>query len=130
MASLNRVQLIGNLGRDPDIRYTPTGTAVANVSLATTDRWKDRDTGELKESTEWHRVVFFGRLAEIAGEHLVKGALLYIEGKLTTRKWQDKDGKDCFTSEIVAEQMQMLGGKPSHGAERQEPAPEKDDVPF
>ena len=111
MASLNKTQLIGHLGRDPEVRYTPSGTAVANVSIATSRQWKNKDTGEKTEETEWHRVVFYERLAEIAGEWLKKGKLVYIEGRLKTRKWQDKEGRDQYTTEIIAEQMQMLGGK-------------------
>lgn len=111
MASLNRVQLIGNLGRDPEVRYLADGSAVANISVATTDRWKDKTTGEAKEATEWHRVVFFKRLAEIAGEYLKQGSQVYIEGKLKTRKWEDKDGRERYTTEIHADAMQMLGNK-------------------
>lgn len=110
MASLNKVQLIGNLGRDPEVRYAPDGTAFATLSLATSERWKDKETGEPRESTEWHRVVFSGKLAEIAGEYLIKGSAIYVEGKLKTRKYQDKDGKDQYTTEIRCEQMKMLGG--------------------
>ncbi|NOQ63466.1 MAG: single-stranded DNA-binding protein [Methyloprofundus sp.] len=112
---LNKVTLIGNLGADPEIRYMPTGGAVANVSLATTFRWKDKQTGERKENTEWHRVVFFNRLAEIVGEYLRKGSQVYIEGRLQTRKWQDQSGQDRYTTEIVATEMQMLGSKPAGG---------------
>lgn len=111
MASVNKVILIGNLGRDPEVRYQPSGSAVCNVSIATTRNWKDKTSGERAEETEWHRVVFFDRLAEIAGEYLRKGRPVYIEGRLKTRKWQDKDGKDNYTTEIVAEQMQLLGGR-------------------
>lgn len=111
MASLNKVQLIGNLGRDPEVRYTPSGSAVCNISIATTRTWKNRDSGERQDETEWHRVVFYDRLAEIAGEYLKKGRPVYVEGRLKTRKWQDKDGKDQYTTEIVAEEMQMLGGR-------------------
>jgi single-strand DNA-binding protein len=113
MASLNKVQLIGNLGRDPELRYSASGDAVANVAIATTDRWKDKQTGEQKEATEWHRVVFFGRQAEIAGEYLKKGSQVYIEGKLQTRKWTDKEGAERYTTEIVASEMKMLGGVPA-----------------
>ncbi|HSH42182.1 MAG TPA: single-stranded DNA-binding protein [Arenicellales bacterium] len=108
---VNKAILIGNLGRDPEIRYSPNGAAVANVSIATTDSWKDRNTGEQQERTEWHRVVFFGRLAEIVGEYLKKGSQVYVEGRIQTRKWQDKEGNDRFTTEIVASEMQMLGGR-------------------
>ncbi len=111
MASVNKVTLIGNLGRDPEVRYTPNGAAVCNVSVATTRNWKDKNSGDKVEETEWHRVVFYDRLAEIAGEYLKKGRSVYVEGRLKTRKWQDKDGKDNYTTEIVAEQMQLLGGR-------------------
>lgn len=111
MASVNKVILVGNLGRDPEVRYTPDGSAICNISIATTSQWKDRNTGERREDTEWHRVVFYNRLAEIAGEYLRKGRSVYIEGRLKTRKWQDKDtGQDRYSTDIVAEQMQMLGG--------------------
>ena len=113
--SVNKVILIGNLGRDPELRYTPSGAAVCNVSIATTRNWKSKDSGERVEETEWHRVVFYDRLAEIAGEYLKKGRPVYVEGRLKTRKWQDKDGKDNYTTEIVAEQMQMLGGREGGG---------------
>mgnify|MGYP000993042678 CR=1 FL=1 len=115
MASINKVILIGNLGRDPEVRYTPNGAAVCNVSVATTRNWKDKNSGDKVEETEWHRVVFYDRLAEIAGEYLKKGRPVYVEGRLKTRKWQDKDGKDNYTTEIVAEQMQMLGGREGGG---------------
>ncbi|MDE2594937.1 MAG: single-stranded DNA-binding protein [Burkholderiales bacterium] len=115
MASINKVILIGNLGRDPEVRYTPSGAAVCNVSVATTRNWKDKNSGDKVEETEWHRVVFYDRLAEIAGEYLKKGRPVYVEGRLKTRKWQDKDGKDNYTTEIVAEQMQLLGGRESGG---------------
>jgi single-strand DNA-binding protein len=108
---LNKVTLIGNLGADPEVKYMPTGDAVANITLATSMRWKDRQTGERKESTEWHRVVFFRRLAEIAGEYLKKGSQVYIEGHLRTRKWQDQAGLDRYTTEIVADEMHMLGSR-------------------
>lgn len=111
MASVNKVILVGNLGADPETRYMPSGDAVTNIRLATTDRYKDKASGDMKEATEWHRVAFFGRLAEIAGEYLKKGSSVYIEGRIRTRKWQDKDGKDTYSTEIVAEQMQMLGGR-------------------
>jgi len=113
MASVNKVILIGNLGQDPEVKYMPSGSAVANVSLATTDTWKDKATGEKREKTEWHRVVFFNRLAEIVGEYLRKGSQVYIEGNLRTNKWQDQNGQDRYTTEIVAREMTMLGGKPS-----------------
>ena len=115
MASINKVILIGNLGRDPEVRYTPNGSAVCNVSVATTRNWKNKDSGERMEETEWHRVVFFDRLAEIAGEYLKKGRSVYVEGRLKTRKWQDKDGVEKYTTEIIAEEMKMLGGREGMG---------------
>lgn len=108
---INKVILIGNLGQDPEVKYMPNGGAVTNVTVATSESWKDKSTGETKENTEWHRVVFFRRLAEIAGEYLKKGSKVYIEGKLQTRKWQDKDGADRYTTEIVANEMQMLDSR-------------------
>jgi single-strand DNA-binding protein len=116
MASVNKVIIVGNLGRDPEVRYTPSGSAVCNVSVASTRNWKNKDTGERQEETEWHRVVFYDRLAEIAGEYLKKGRSVYVEGRLKTRKWQDKDGKDQYTTEIIAQEMQMLGGREGGGA--------------
>ncbi len=110
---LNKVTLIGNLGADPDVRYMPTGGAVTTLSLATTRRWKDKQTGERREATEWHRVVLFSPLAEIAGEYLRKGRQVYIEGRLQTRKWQGQDGQDRYTTEIVAGEMHMLGNRAS-----------------
>ena len=115
MASENKVILVGNLGRDPETRYTTGGDAVTNIRVATTDTWKDKN-GEKQEKTEWHTVVFFGRQAEIAGEYLKKGRQVYIEGRLQTRKWQDKEGQDRYTTEIVADRMQMLGSRESGGA--------------
>jgi single-strand DNA-binding protein len=115
MASINKVILIGNLGRDPEVRYAPSGSAICNVSIATTRNWKNRDSGERQEETEWHRVVFYDKLAEIAGEYLKKGRSVYVEGRLKTRKWQDKEGKDNYTTEIIADQMQMLGGREGFG---------------
>jgi single-strand DNA-binding protein len=114
MASLNKVLLIGNLGRDPETRYMPDGGAVTNVSIATTETWKDKN-GDKQEKTEWHRVAFFGKLAEIAGEYLKKGSQCYVEGRLQTRKWQDKDGQDKYSTEVVADRMQMLGGRGERG---------------
>jgi single-strand DNA-binding protein len=111
MASVNKVILLGNLGRDPEVRYSPDGGAIANVSIATTSRYKDKSSGDMREDTEWHRVVFFGRLAEIAGEYLKKGRPVYVEGRLRTRKWQDQSGQERTTTEVVAEQMQLLGGR-------------------
>lgn len=115
MASVNKVILIGNLGRDPEVRYNPNGVAWCTVSIATTRNWKNRETGERQEETEWHRVVFNDRLAEIAGEYLKKGRPVYVEGRLKTRKWTDKDGAEKFTTEILADQMQLLGGREGGG---------------
>ncbi|APR34516.1 single-stranded DNA-binding protein [Paraburkholderia sp. SOS3] len=115
MASVNKVILVGNLGADPEVRYLPSGDAVANIRLATTDRYKDKASGEMKEMTEWHRVSFFGRLAEIVNEYLKKGSSVYIEGRIRTRKWQAQDGTDRYSTEIVADQMQMLGGRGGSG---------------
>ena len=108
---VNKVILVGNLGQDPEVRYSPNGGAIANISVATSESWKDKNTGEQVDKTEWHRVVFFRRLAEIAGEYLKKGSKVYIEGKLQTRKWQDKNGQDRYTTEIVANEMQMLDSR-------------------
>ena len=116
MASLNKVMLIGNLGADPEMRYLPSGDAVANIRIATTESWKDKASGEKKEETEWHRVSFFGKLAEIAGEYLKKGSPVYVEGRIKTRKWQDKDGQDRYSTEVVADRMQMLGSRGGMGA--------------
>lgn len=149
MASVNKVILIGNLGADPEVRYMPSGDAIANLRIATTDTWKDK-SGEKQERTEWHRVSFFGRQAEICGEYLRKGSSVYIEGSLQTRKWQDKDGQDRYTTEIRGDRMQMLGGRSGGGnnfevvdkpaeatAAAAKPAPAKggfdnfdDDIPF
>ncbi len=112
---VNKVILVGNLGKDPEVRYSPGGLAIANVTVATSDSWKDKQSGEQQERTEWHRVVFFSRLAEIVGEYLRKGSQVYIEGRLQTRKWQDQSGQDRYTTEIVANDMQMLGSR-SQGA--------------
>jgi len=111
MPSVNKIILLGNLGRDPEVRYSPDGAAVCNVSIATTNSWKDKNSGERREETEWHRVVFYNRLAEIAGEYLKKGRPVYVEGRIKTRKWQNKEGVDQYTTEIVAENMQLLGGR-------------------
>ena len=107
---INKVIVVGNLGQDPETRYMPSGSAVTNLTVATNETWKDKQSGEQKERTEWHRVAMFGRLAEIAAEYLRKGSQVYIEGKLRTRKWQDKQGNDRYTTEIIADEMQMLGG--------------------
>src|SRR5258706_1787675 len=120
MASVNKVIIVGNLGADPETKYLPSGDAVTNIRVATTDRWKDKASGEMKESTEWHRIAFFGRLAEVAGEFLKKGSQIYVEGSLRTRKWQDKDGQDKYSTEIRGEVMQMLGSRSGAG----EPPPE------
>ncbi|WP_104658045.1 single-stranded DNA-binding protein [Ralstonia insidiosa] len=111
MASVNKVIIVGNLGADPETRYMPSGDAVTNIRVATTDRYKDKASGEMKEATEWHRIAFFGKLAEIAGQYMKKGSAVYIEGRIKTRQWE-KDGQKQYSTEIVAEQMQMLGGKP------------------
>lgn len=131
MASVNKVIVVGNLGRDPEIRTFPSGDQVANATIATTDKWKDKQSGEMKEATEWHRVVFNGRLAEIAGQYLRKGSQVYVEGSLRTRKWTDQSGVEKYSTEIRADQMQMLGGKaggsdapaPAPAPQRQAPAP-------
>lgn len=138
---INKVILIGHLGADPETRYMPSGSAVTNMRLATTEQWRDKTSGEQQERTEWHNVAMFGRLAEIAAEYLRKGSQVYVEGRLRTRKWQDRDGNDRWTTEIVANEMQMLGGRSGSGAGA--PAPAKpadeaaapasdfdDDIPF
>ena len=140
---INKVILIGNLGADPDTRYMPSGAAVTNIRVATSESWKDKETGEQVDRTEWHNVAFFNRLAEIAGEYLRKGSQVYIEGRLRTRKWQDREGNDRYTTEIIADQMQMLGSRggagasapaPSQRSAKPQPAtaePEfDDDIPF
>jgi len=113
---VNKVIVVGNLGQDPETRYMPSGSAVTNLRVATNESWKDKQTGEQKDRTEWHSVAMFGRLAEIAAEYLRKGSQVYIEGKLRTRKWQDKEGHDRYTTEIIADEMQMLGGRSGGGA--------------
>ena len=145
MRGVNKVILVGHLGQDPDVRAMPSGSSVANLSLATNEQWRDKNTGEQQERTEWHRLALFGRLAEIAGQYLRKGAQVYVEGRLRTRKWQDRDGHDRYSTEIVVNEMQMLGGRggasqagpdrPSAPAESREPAsradmPFDDDIPF
>lgn len=143
MASLNKVMLIGNLGKDPEIRYTTSGQAVASFSLATTEKFKNKQSGDWDEKTEWHRVTLWGKLAEIAGEYLAKGKTVYIEGRLQTRKWTDRDGNDRYTTEIIGDRMQMLGGKGDAGSRRadtgavsdtvvsyDEPPFQDDDIPF
>jgi single-strand DNA-binding protein len=155
MASVNKVILVGNLGKDPETRYATSGSAICNITLATSRQWKDKASGEKREETEWHRVVFYDRLAEIAGEYLKKGRPVYVEGRLKTRKWQDKEGQDRYTTEIVADEMQLLGSRegggdaefggsgggsaarPSSGASKPAATPKKadpgdfdDDIPF
>jgi single-strand DNA-binding protein len=114
---INKVILVGNLGKDPEIRYTASGAAIANITIATSESWRDKQSGEKQEKTEWHRVVFFSRLAEIVGEYLKKGSQVYVEGRLQTRKWQDKSGQDRYTTEIVANEMQMLGSRGDGGGQ-------------
>jgi single-strand DNA-binding protein len=129
---INKVILVGHLGADPETRYMPSGGAVTNVRIATTESWKDKTSGEQQDRTEWHNVAFFGRLAEIAGEYLRKGSQVYIEGRLRTRKWQDRDGNDRYTTEIIAGEMQMLGGRPGAGAPAKSggaPSQQSDDAP-
>jgi single-strand DNA-binding protein len=123
MASVNKVIIVGNLGADPETKYLPSGDAVTNIRVATTDKWKDKASGEMKEATEWHRIAFFGRLAEVAGEYLKKGSQIYVEGTLRTRKWQDKDGQDRYSTEIRGDVMQMLGRREGGGEAR--PLPER-----
>ncbi len=145
MAGINKVILVGRLGKDPETKYMPSGDAVTSFSIATSENWKDKQSGEKREKTEWHNIVAFRRLGEICGEYLRKGSQVYIEGKLQTRKWQDKNGNDRYTTEIVANEMQMLGGRPggdsfapaqSSAPRRAEPAPAMvedgfdDDIPF
>ncbi|MCI1015757.1 single-stranded DNA-binding protein [Herbaspirillum sp. C7C2] len=115
MASVNKVIIVGNLGRDPETRYMPNGEAVTNIAVATTESWKDKNSGEKKELTEWHRITFYRKLAEIAGQYLKKGSQIYVEGRLQTRKWQDKEGVERYTTEIIADTMQMLGGRQGAG---------------
>lgn len=122
MASVNKAIIVGRLGRDPEIRYSAEGTAVCNISVATESTWKDKNTGERKSETEWHRVVFYNRLAEIAGEYLKKGREVYIEGRIKTRKWSDKEtGQDRYSTEIIGDQLQMLGGRDDDGGQREAP---------
>lgn len=148
MASVNKVIVIGNAGKDPEVRYTPSGAAICNLTLATSRKWKNKESRDMQEETEWHRVVLYDRIAEIAGEYVKKGKPVYVEGRLKTRKWQDKEGKDNYTTEIVAESLQLLGGRdeaPSSApktAERPASAPKApaktgggfddmdDDIPF
>jgi len=120
MASVNKVIIVGNLGRDPETRYMPNGEAVTNIAVATTESWKDKNSGEKKELTEWHRITFYRKLAEIAGQYLKKGSQVYVEGRLQTRKWTDKDGIERYTTEIIADTMQMLGGRQGMGGPAEE----------
>ena len=126
---VNKVILVGNLGKDPEVRYMPSGNAVANVTLATTDSWKDKQTGERQERTEWHNIVFYSRLAEIVGEYLKKGSQVYVEGRLQTRKWQDKNGNDRYTTEIIASDMQMLGSRGGSAGYSSDRAPAQQQAP-
>lgn len=140
MASINKAIIIGHLGRDPETRYMPNGDAVTNIAVATTESWKDKNTGEKKELTEWHRVTFYRKLAEVVGQYLRKGSQIYLEGKLQTRKWTDKDGVERYTTEIIADTMQMLGGGPKQpDSPAQQPRQQQystpdnfvsDDIPF
>jgi single-strand DNA-binding protein len=147
MASVNKVIILGNLGRDPEVRFSADGAAVCNIAIATSSSWKDKNSGEKREETEWHKVVFYGRLAEIAGEYLKKGKPVYVEGRLKTRKWQNKEGVDQYTTEVIADSMQLLGGREEGSQapqQRQAPAPQPqtqrqpaanftdmdDDIPF
>ncbi len=137
MRGVNKAIIVGHLGKDPEVRFMPNGKAVANFSIATAEQWKDKKTGDRQEKTEWHSIVMFDRLAEIAGEYLKKGAPVYIEGKLQTRKWQDKEGRDRYTTEIVANELQMLGGKSDKPSAQAAPTaseeggdPFRDDIPF
>jgi len=129
MASVNKVILLGNLGRDPEVRYSADGAAVCNIAVATTSNWKDKNSGERREETEWHRIVFYNRLAEIAGEYLKKGKPVYVEGRLKTRKWQNKEGVDQYTTEVVADSMQLLGGRDDDSPRQQAPAPQQRQAP-
>ena len=142
MAGVNKAIVLGHLGRDPEMRYTPDGKAIANFSLATSESFKDKD-GNKKENTEWHRVVLFGRIAEIAGEYLRKGGMAYVEGRLQTRKWTDKEGQERYTTEIIGDRLQLIGGKKEEGGSEHAPAPASrggntpppvedfdDDIPF
>ena len=126
---INKVILVGNLGQDPEVKYMPSGNAVTNITVATSESWKDKTTGQPQERTEWHRVVFFNRLAEIAGEYLRKGSKVYVEGSLRTRKWQDQSGQDRYTTEIVASEMQMLESRIENGSSSRQRAPASNPVP-
>jgi single-strand DNA-binding protein len=126
MASVNKVIILGNLGRDPEVRFSADGAAVCNIAIATSSSWKDKNSGEKREETEWHKVVFYGRLAEIAGEYLKKGKPVYVEGRLKTRKWQNKEGVDQYTTEVIADSMQLLGGREEGSTA---PAPQQRQAP-
>lgn len=138
MASICKVILVGHLGRDPENRYLPSGEQVTSIAIATTDRWRDKATGDMKEQTEWHRISFFGKLAEISGQYLKKGSQVYVEGRIRTRKYTDRDGIERYTTEIIGDRMQMLGGKPEQSGGRNSYAeaketgrmPQDDDIPF
>ncbi len=136
---INKVILIGNLGQDPDVKYTPSGTAIANLSIATSESWKDKNTGETKEKTEWHKLVFFSKLAEVCGEYLKKGSKIYVEGKLSTEEWEDKSGQKRYTTKIICNSLQMLDGATKGDGHYKPPPPETtsapandfdDDIPF
>lgn len=124
---VNRATILGNVGKDPETRFMSNGKAVTNISVATSESWKDKQTGEQRESTEWHNVVFFDRLAEVVGEYVKKGSQIYVEGKITTRKWQDKDGKDRYTTEIVANELQLLGGAQGGSGQQDRSAPRREE---
>ena len=140
MRGVNKAIILGNVGKDPELKYMPSGKAVCNISIATSEKWKDKATGDTKEATEWHSIVFYDKLAEIVGEYVRKGSQLYIEGKLRTRTWKDKEGRDCYKTEIMASEMQLLGGKQECQSDKQQaPSAEQasgdgepfsDDIPF
>ena len=125
MASVNKAIIVGNIGKDPEVRYAANGDAICNITVATSDTWKDKATGEKKEATEWHRISFFGKLAEIAGQYLKKGSQVYVEGSIRTRKWIDKEGQERYTTEIRGDQMVMLGGRQEGSAQQERPSQEK-----
>lgn len=130
MPSLNKVMLIGNLGQEPEVRYTSGGDAVTSISLATTDEWRDKASGEKRQSTEWHKVIFFRKLAEIAGQHLAKGSQVYVEGRIKTKKWTDKDGAERFTTQVEATELKMLGKRERSQSDSQSSNLNEDDIPF
>ncbi len=125
MASINKAIIVGNIGKDPEVRYAANGDAICNITVATSESWKDKSTGEKKEATEWHRISFFGKLAEIAGQYLKKGSQVYVEGSIRTRKWTDKEGQERYTTEIRGDQMVMLGGRQEGGVQQERPSQEK-----